>query len=260
MNRISIVTICLNNLEELKQTCSSIDEQDMSPFEHWIIDGSTKTDIKQWLENTVQPSYRKWISEKDDGIADAFNKGVLHSTGDVIYILNSGDKIYDKTALGRVTEVFERDRTVMWCHGKLNLRRGGLWVIVGKPFEKAKLYRGMRGVFHPTMYVHKEVYERRGLYDANIRIAMDYDFLCRIADEKFVFINYPLAIFDPTGISSTGYIAGMKESFTCYQKYYGKTMKQTLWGWRLTSLHLLLNSRLGKWLYKMKVKMKMENW
>jgi len=163
MNRISIVTICFNNPEELKQTCSSIDEQDMCPFEHWIIDGSTKTDIKQWLENTVQPSYRKWISERDHGIADAFNKGVLNSTGDVIYILNSGDRIYDETVLGRVTEVFERDRTVMWCHGKLNMVRGGLWVIVGKPFDKTKLYRGMRGVFHPTMYVRKEVYERRGL-------------------------------------------------------------------------------------------------
>src|SRR5215204_603135 len=260
MNRISIVTVCFNNLEELKKTCSSIEEQNMSPFEHWIIDGSTKTDIKQWLENTVQPPYRKWISERDHGIADAFNKGVLNSTGDVIYILNSGDRIYDETVLGRVTEVFERDRTVMWCHGKLNTRRGGLWVIVGKPFEMAKLYRGMRGVFHPTMYVRKEVYERNGLYDINVKIAMDYDFLCRIAKEKFAFINYPLAVFDPTGISSSKYIDAMKESFSCYQKYYGKTAKQTLWSWRLTSLYYLLNSPIGRWLYEIKVKMKMENW
>ncbi len=260
MNRISIVTICFNNPEELKQTCVSVDEQDSLPFEHWIIDGSTNTDIKSWLHDTVQPSYRKWISENDNGIADAFNKGVLHSSGDIIYLLNSGDRLYDKSIFKKVLSAFEKDNSIAWCHGKLHTLRGSIWVIVGKPFEKTKLYRGMRGVFHPTMYIRKEVYERRGLYNTSVKIAMDYDFLCRIADEKFTFIDYPLTSFDPTGISSSRYIEAMKESFTCYQKYYGKNVKQILWSWRLIGLHYLLNSDFGKWLYKIKVKMKMENW
>src|SRR5215204_5564232 len=260
MNQISIITICFNNPEELQQTCASVDQQETKPFEHLIIDGSTQPAVKTWLENTGQPSYRKWICERDRGIADAFNKGVRHSSGDIIYILNSGDKIYDKTVLGRVQNVFEKDRSIMWCHGKLQLLRGGIWVAVGKPFQKSKLYRGMRGVFHPTMYVRKEVYERKGLYDVHVKIAMDYDFLCRIADEKFYFIDYPLAIFDPTGVSTSSYLEAMKESFQSYQKYYGNTLKQRFWGWRLTLLHHLLNSGLGKWLYKIKVKLKLENW
>jgi glycosyltransferase involved in cell wall biosynthesis len=259
MNSITIVTICFNNPEDVILTCESVDNQNMYPYEHWIINGSTKADIKNWLENTTQPPYRKWINERDKGIADAFNKGIDHATGDIIYLLNSGDRIYDNTVLQKVTEVFTKDKTIMWCHGKLHLLRGGRWVIVGKSFEKSKLYRGMRSVFHPTMYVRKEVYERRGTYNIKIKIAMDYDFLCRIADEKFEFIDYPLATFDPRGISTSRYMDSIEESFASYQKYYGKTFKQKFWRWRLVFLYFLLTTRIGKWLYKWKVKMKLEN-
>lgn len=260
MNTIAIVTVCFNNLSELQETCISVEGQEHLPVEHWIIDGSSKQDIKQWFQNTQQPLYRKIISEKDQGIADAFNKGIRKSNSDIIYLLNSGDAFYDNTVLIKVAQVFEKNPHVMWCHGKMKMQRGGIWVIVGKPFDKRKLYRGMRGVFHPTMYVRREVYDRKGLYDIQVKMAMDYDFLCRIANEAFAFIDYPLATFDPYGISSSRYIAAMKESFSCYQKYYGKTLKQTLWGWRLTVLHFILRSGPGKWLYKMKVAMKMENW
>jgi hypothetical protein len=111
----------------------------------------------------------------------------------------------------------------------------------------------MHGVFHPTMYVKKEVYDRHGLYDLTLKYAMDYDYLCRIADEKNTFIDYPLATFDPTGVSSTQYIPSTREMFACYRKYFGPSWKQTLWGWRLFILHYVLHSPIGRWLYKMKV-------
>lgn len=259
MEKISIVTICFNNPDELKQTCASVDSQQEKPWEHWVIDGSSTPAIKDWLENTPQPSYRKWISERDKGIADAFNKGIVRCTGGIIYLLNSGDRLYDGSITGRVEKEFASAENLMWCHGKLKTLRGDQWVIVGKPFEKSKLYRGMRGVFHPTMFVRKEVYDRHGLYDENIKMAMDYDMLCRIADEKSSFIDYPVAIFDPTGISSTRYLDAMEESFSCYRKYYGSSVKQKIWRLRLTALHKLLNTGLGRSLYRLKVKLGLEN-
>jgi glycosyltransferase involved in cell wall biosynthesis len=258
-NTISIVTICFNNLEDVQKTCASVDKQEAQPYEHWIINGSTTDDIKNWLESNPQPPYRRWINERDKGIADAFNKGVKHSLGDIIYLLNSGDELYDATILDKILAAFEKDENLMWCHGKLKMFRGNEWVIIGKPFEKEKLYRGMRSVFHPTMYVKREVYERRGLYDVTVKIAMDYDFLCRIADEEFAFIDYPLAVFDPTGVSSSKYLDGVRESFECYQKYYGFSFKQKIWYLRLSLLHYLLQTRLGKFLYKAKVKAGAEN-
>ncbi len=259
MTRISVITICFNNPEDVKKTCASVDIQALKPYEHIIIDGSSKPDIKEYLEKTPQPAYRKWICERDKGISDAFNKGILKATGDVTTHLNSGDTLYDESVLDRITTVFEKDPDTMWCHGKLNLLRGGIWVAIGKPFDRSKLYRGMRGTLHPTMYVRRELYDKHGLFDINLKLAMDYDFLCRIADEKFVFIDYPLATFDPTGVSSTGYIKAMKESYAQYRKYYGSSLKQTLWGWRLTGLHYLLESSFGRFLYKVKVKMGREN-
>ena len=257
--KISIITICFNNLEELKKSCASVDAQLLQPYEHIIIDGSTQIEIKQYLESTPQPPYRKWICEPDRGIADAFNKGIRKSSGDIIYLLNSGDTIYDQAVLEKVNATFVGNPSIMWVHGKLNLMRGGIWVAIGKPFEKEKLYRGMRGTLHPTMYVRRELYNKHGLFDINIKMAMDYDFLCRIAGEPFVFIDYPLATFDPSGVSSSNYLKAMKESYAQYRKYYGPSFKQTLWGWRLTILHHLLQSPLGKVLYRIKVKMGKEN-
>ena len=118
----------------------------------------------------------------------------------------------------------------------------------------------MRGTMHPTMYVKKELYTKHGMFDINLKMAMDYDFLCRIAGEKNIFIDYPLCTFDPNGVSTNKYLDAMKESYAQYRKYYGWSFKQLVWGWRLTLLHYLLNSGFGKWLYAKKVKMGKENW
>lgn len=260
MNKISIVTICFNNPDDLIKTIASVDSQKSLPFEHIIIDGSTKTDIKNFLEQSPQPSYRKWVCERDNGIADAFNKGIVKSSGDIIILLNSGDLLYDDSVLNRVAAAFTSDSTIMWCHGKFSMVRGGIPVILGKPFDKTKLYRGMRSLSHQTMYVKREVYEKYGLYDTSIKIAMDYDFVCRIANEKFVFIDYPLAIYDNKGLTSIQYVAAIKDGNKQYRKYFGRSIKQTLWRWRLLLLHYLLNSNIGKSLYRIKVLLKLQNW
>lgn len=259
VNKISIITICFNNLDDLCLTCASVDKQIHLPYEHVIIDGSTNSEIKNWLESSLQPVYRKWICEKDNGISDAFNKGIMKSSGEITSLLNSGDTLFDENVTGRVKEEFEKDNSIRWCHGKLMLQRGGQWVSIGKPFDPDKLYRGIRSVFHPTMYIKRELYIKHGLYDKAIKIAMDYDFLCRIAGEKFSFINQALAVFDPKGVSSNRYLDAMHESFACYRKYFGFSFKQKIWGWRLTILHLLMSNPVGKWLYKIKVKMGWEN-
>jgi glycosyltransferase involved in cell wall biosynthesis len=258
MGRLSVITICFNNPGELKKTCASVDAQLRKPYEHIIIDGSTNNEIKEWLEKTKQPGYRKWLNERDKGIADAFNKGIKIATGDITSTLNSGDELFDDTVLQRVMDVFESDSAIMWLNGKLKTYRGDTWAIVGKAFEKEKLYRGMHGVFHPTMYIKKTVYEKHGYYDTNIRIAMDYDMLCRISGEKNTFIDYPLAIFDPTGVSTTNYVKGTEECFASYRKYYGSSIKHLLWKKRLLFLNYLLNTTFGKALYKIKVTLQLQ--
>lgn len=259
MPTISIITICYNNLQDLLDTCSSVDGQALAPYEHIIIDGSALPDIKIQLEDHQQPPYRKWISEPDHGIADAFNKGLRNATGDIVVMLNSGDRLFDDQVLSTVTEAFRQHPDIQWLHGKYQLLRGNQEVIIGKPFEKSKLYRGMRSICHQTMFLRRSLHTRYGYYDTNEKIGMDYDLLCRIANEPFVFITKPLVKYAPAGTSSVQYLQSLKDAKRIYEKYHGKSFKLALWQIRLKFLYHLLHSPIGNFLYKIKTGLKLEN-
>lgn len=257
--RISIVTICRDNPSDLQRTCGSVDAQSLPPHEHIVVDGSEGDEVAAWLAETPSPPYRKSVSEPDEGISDAFNKGIGLSTGDVLLMLNSGDTLHDPGVLQRVSDAFGKDPSLQWLHGSMKLKRGGRWVVVGKPFERDRLYRGMRATFHPTMYVRRGLYERHGLYDKGLRLAMDYDFLCRIADEKSAFIREPLATFDPTGVSTVNYRKGVEEAAACHRRHHGHSLRRELWMRRQLFLHSVLESGFGRWLYGLKVRLGLEN-
>jgi glycosyltransferase involved in cell wall biosynthesis len=258
-NSITVITICFNNPGELISTCRSVDQQTAQPYEHWIIDGSTTDEIKKYLSTNPQPSYRKWINEKDNGIADAFNKGVLRASGEIINMLNSGDLYKDENTLSKVSEIFNQNVAMQWMHGKYQLKRGGQWVTIGKPFERKKLYRGMRSLSHQTMFVKRSLHDKYGLYDTSLAISMDYDFVCRIANEPFYFTNDPLVVFAPGGVSDANYLRAMKEGKKVYIKYFGASLKLSIWQLRLKILFYLLHSPIGKYLYRIKVWMGLEN-
>jgi len=259
MPAISVITICFNNLTDLQKTCISVDAQTERPTEHWIINGSTNNDIAGWLSNTTQPRYRRWINERDNGIADAFNKGIEKSNGNIVHLLNSGDVYAATDVLEKVQNVFDENNRVQWVSGKLKTKRSGHWVEVGKPFDKQKLYRGMRSVSHPTWFVKREVYNRVGLYNSIYRIGMDYDMLCRIVGEPYQFINKTLVTFDDAGISSVGYLNSLKENIAVYESHFGFSITCRLWQLRLRILYLLLQTGFGKFLFRMKKNMGLEN-
>ena len=260
MNKLSIITICFNNLEEVLNTCKSVDEQIVSSFEHLIINGSTNDEIKNYFDKVVTTGFRKIFTEKDNGIADAFNKGIQKSTGNIILLLNSGDLLYDKNVIRIVLEKFDADQNLMWLHGKYRYQRSGIWVTLGKPFEPKKLYRGMRSLSHQTMYVRKELYDKYGFYDNSFKIAMDFDFVARIRNEKFLFVDVILAVNVPGGISSEKYDLSLKEGSRIVNKYLGFSWKNKLWTLRLKTLKTIQNIPfLGKLLYKIKVGLGLAN-
>ena len=243
---LSVVTICFNNLDELAETCRSVNEQIKTPDEHLIIDGSTDDKIQKWLQTNQQPVYRKWIHERDKGISDAFNKGVHHATGTVIHLLNSGDKYHMKNAISIVMQLFNEDPQLMWAHSQYVQKRGGIHVISGVPFEKEKLWRGMRAVAHPTMFIKKEVYERHGTYSLDYKIAMDYDMLVRMRDEKYRFISQPLIYFAPGGASHMQFEMGLNEVKAIHKQKIGNSIRLVLWQWRQRLLNFFMQTAIGK--------------
>ena len=258
-NTFTVITICYNNLQDVVATCQSVDIQRQVPLEHLLIDGSTNSEIKDYLKSNTQPDYRKWICEPDKGIYDAINKGIINSEGNILVILNSGDTFYDINVLSKAFIAFEQDKDLQWLHGKYKLLRGNQWVIIGKPFQKSKLYRGMRSICHQTMFVKKQLHYKYAFYNSTKKVAADYDFLCRIANEKFTFLQTPLVNFAPGGVSSSSYFLALNETKNVYEAHFGKSILLNLWQWRLKFLFYLLHSPIGNFLYKFKTRLKLEN-
>lgn len=250
MSTLSIVTICFNNLDELKTTMSSVAQQSRLPEEYWIIDGSNNGEIKSYLESTELPAYVKWISEPDKGISDGFNKGVSRSTQEVVHILNSGDFYFENSTLEKVMKHFDDDSSLMWLHAKFKQYLGGHWVISGKKFDPNKLYMGMRQVSHPTMFLRREVYDRIGLFPLDMRDAMDYDLLVRLKDEKFLYLDYPTAVFTPGGNSEINWKRCFKEGMDIYRKHLGNDWRLQIGYYKQLMVHALLDTKLGDTILK----------
>lgn len=140
------------------------------------------------------------------------------------------------------------------------MKRAGHWVEVGKPFQAAKLYRGMRSVSHPGWWVNKNVYNRVGEYNGAYKIAMDYDMMCRLGKESYAFYNFSSVRFDDSGISSNQYIASLEENKKVYESHFGSSLLLDIWQMRLRLLHHLLHTSLGKLLFSLKKKLGGENW
>ena len=118
----------------------------------------------------------------------------------------------------------------------------------------------MRSVLHPTWFVKKKVYDRVGSFQSTYKIAMDYDMMCRLGKEPYAYLPTTITIFDDTGISSTQYLKSLQENKQVYESYFGPSLKLQVWQLRLKLLHYLLQSNVGKWLYRLKKKWGLENW
>lgn len=252
MIQVTVISICFNNLADLQRTCASVDAQLDLPDEHLIINGSSTPDIANWLADTLQPAYRRWINERDQGIGDAFNKGIEHARFPLLHLLHAGDCYAGKDVIQVVKKFYRDNPTICWSSGNIKVTRAGREIVIGKPFDAEKLYRGMRSVAHPTWFVKKEVYDRVGYFNNAHKIAMDYDLMCRIHAEPYGYIDHTISIFDDSGISSKNYVQSLKDNIRIYESYFGFSFLCRFWQLRLYILHLLLQTPVGKWLFKIK--------
>ena len=254
MNRITIVTICFNDVEGLIKSCASVDMQITKPYQHIIINGSTSKDVEEWYNKTAHSSFRSIINERDRGISDAFNKGIQMIDDGVVHLLNSGDVYASDQVLTLVHDTFQNHSAIQWISGKITLKRAGIWVNIGKPFDPEQLYKGMRSVSHPTWFVRKEVYNRVGLFSEQYKIAMDYDLMCRIKDEPYLFLDQVITKFDDTGVSTVQYLKSLQQNVEVYESHFGYSIICRLWQFRQKLFYYFLETAIGKFVFKIKSK------
>ena len=208
-NRIflSIITITLNNFEELLRTVESV--RDLNGCEHIIINGG---ECPQTLE-FLQGYNGKSVSEPDQGISDAFNKGIRLSSGDAIIMLNSGDLLLDRTYPARASQILDQDPQIDFVHADLIFEDSLIGSYIMRPLRTKNVLspnigRGMP-YRHQSMVVRKEVYGRVGFFNLNY-ICSDFDWVCRWEldlkkshGQAYYSQGDPVIIMDGGGISST---------------------------------------------------------
>jgi glycosyltransferase involved in cell wall biosynthesis len=173
---ISIITITYNNYDELIKTLNSIPQ---TPYiESVVINGGQCEKTKEFLRNYQGKS----ISEADDGIADAFNKGVKYSSGTYIMFLNSGDVLLDKSYFERALNLLDQKKDISFIHSNLLLVDFPNPELFMRP-TLSNLGRGM-SYLHPTMIVKKDLFEIIGWFNKNIKVAMDFDWIVRLEKHK----------------------------------------------------------------------------
>lgn len=205
--KISIVTISYNSAATIIKTIQSvrIQKEQYKDIEYIIIDGASTDgtiDIIKANEDVIDI----WISEKDEGISDAFNKGICLAKGKFICLLNSDDELLPNAVLNVVNNV---DDNVDIIHGNILARDEKGFYKVKKPNcdYSLLLTKGMY-LNHPGMFIKKSAYEKWGKYKIEFCCAMDRELLARfvVGGAVFKYIDRELALFQSGGESTRNFI------------------------------------------------------
>ena len=192
---MSIITVAYNSAATIADCLASVASQTW-PCEHIIIDGASKDNTVE-IVRRVSPSARI-ISEPDDGIYDAMNKGIRHSSGDIVGILNSDDFYIGPHVLEKVATLFRQSGVDALFADLVYVRADNLDRVVryysGVGFTPEKFAWGWMPP-HPTFFVRRELYERYGLFHTDYRIAADYELMARfLARHKVRYAYLPEVI------------------------------------------------------------------
>ena len=212
---ISIITVVFNGGKTLEQTIQSVISQSYKHIEYIIIDGlSTDGTLDIIKKYEDQISY--WVSESDNGLYDAMNKGILRANGEIIGMINSDDW-YETCAVDLIVKAYKENPEKKIFHGdRFDVSQEGAKTI--KRFHSSDLKFLFYGMTynHPSMFVHKKVYEYCS-YDTSLIALSDYQFvLTQFFKNKSMFHYIPTAYvnYRLDGVSAQmGIFHRLKEGF-----------------------------------------------
>lgn len=188
--KISIITATYNNEATIKETLESVAKQDYQNIEHIIIDGVSTDNTLKIIENYKHIS--KVISEKDFGIYHALNKGIKHSTGELIGFLHADDYFEDISILSEIAKTVKKHQADA-IYGDLDyISTNDTEKIIrhwkSKEFKLKLLKKGWMPP-HPTFYAKKQLYNKFGIFNTNYKISADYELMLRFLS-KNISVKY----------------------------------------------------------------------
>lgn len=219
--KISIITIVFNNVKDIEYTIQSVIRQSYSNIEYIIIDGAS-TDGTLDVVNKYRNEITKVVSEKDNGIYDAMNKGLKAATGDYVLFLNSGDALFSNDT---VQNIVEKGNNADIIYGETKLVDENREIIgdrrhkTPEKFDWKSFQYGMN-ICHQAIYVKRSITQP---YDLNYQLSADIDWVIQAAKKAKTTqnIHQYVARYLVGGMSQKRHRQSLKERYAIFQKHYG---------------------------------------
>lgn len=212
--KVSIITACRNNVFTIGATIQGVVTQSYKNTEYIIIDANS-TDGTFEVIQSYEDKVDIWIREADQGIADAWNKGIRKASGEIIGIINADD-FYLGEAIEKAVSALQTAKDSGFVFGDLQYVDDSWKVLfkqIGDPNYARQISYEMPSIPHPTVFIRKEVYDRYGLFDVSYKAAMDYEFLLRLHKSGVTgkYLEQTLAAMRLGGESDINFVRAYKE-------------------------------------------------
>ncbi|MES9904334.1 MAG: glycosyltransferase family 2 protein [Sedimenticola sp.] len=199
--RISIVTVVLNAVCTIEQTINSVLLQNYPNLEFIVVDGGSSDGTLQVIER-YQAQIDSFLTELDQGIGDAMNKGLSKVTGDFVLFLHADDYLIDTNAMSRAAKSMAHYPRADIHMFDINYLSGSK-LVQRRPRGFTPLMNIKTGIWHQAALCRKQLFEQIGGFDTNLSVTMDYDFFLRAYRENCRTHRYRnvISVMRDTGIS-----------------------------------------------------------
>ena len=248
--KISIITASYNSELTINNTVESLASQTHEDIEYILIDGASADNTVEIVKRYKNISLI--VSEPDNGIYDAMNKGIKLATGDIVGTLNADDFYIDNSVLSEIAKIFEDD-SIDACFADL---------VYVNQFDTSKVVRYWKsrpykvGLFkqgwmpaHPTFFARKRVYEKYGIFDLNYKIAADFELLFRFVEQSKIKTYYlpkvlvKMRLGGTTNKNLKNIHAQNNEMIRVLRAHYHDFSALQFWWYKIINRFIQLNSR-----------------
>lgn len=226
--KISIITVVFNDKEGVRRTLSSISTQTYRQMEVIVVDGQS-TDGTIEIVRQFGETVSCFISEPDNGIYDAMNKGLRLATGDFVIFLNAGDYFFSDSVVEQFVGSSPDPNSVYFGRVSINSNYES-WYFPPFSVNKANVSRWLRGNVpnHQAMFFPKSFYQLN-MFDTSLKISADADYKLRaqkVCNIPFVFLDLVVSVFEVGGVSTTysdfaAVLVRARDSWKVNIRYYG---------------------------------------